>query len=79
MDLQRLETVTLMLLRVRDDLSDVMGRLSALESSHGSLCVSHMELEDSHVSLNAGGLNGDTSFLFFGIAKYFDTVVTVVS
>ena len=27
---------------------------------------------------NAGGLDGDSSFLFFGIAKYFDTVVTVV-
>jgi hypothetical protein len=49
----RVESLTVLLLSVRDDVSELERRLSALERSHRSLCKSHMELEDSHASLNS--------------------------
>ena len=48
----REETTRNSVLNVTEDILGLERRLSALECSHRSLCNSHMELEDSHASLN---------------------------
>ena len=49
---QEVERFLLVLLQnVREDISDLRNRLTALERSHRSLCNSHEELEGFHKSL----------------------------
>jgi hypothetical protein len=59
---------------VKDDVLDIGRRLSALERSHRSLCNSHMDLEDSH-----GSLNRSYEVVLLGMLKLFEEYLLCVS